>query len=106
MGTLIHFPGMDNASAWTLPIIYTPARIDQLARSNATARRLRTLGYRIINEDAWPDDDGAPIIQIDVSEVGDRSIRHLAEGLTFNADHNHYRTTVGGVRVCWQGGKA
>lgn len=103
MGTLIPFPGAAVLPDQQSPTIYTPERIDQLARSNAVARQLRGLGYRILDEDIWPDDGGMPIIQVEVSEIGDRSIRHLGEGLSYYADHNLYRTRIDDVRVCWNG---
>lgn len=99
------FPGMAALPEQAPPTIYTPERIDQLSRSNAVARRLRQLGYQVIDEDVWPDDGGAPILRLDASAIGDRAVRRLGCGLTYNADVDHYRTHIDGVRVCWQGGK-
>lgn len=102
MGTLITFPTMlQSPSPWTNPTIFTPERIEGMGRLNAVARKLRELGYRIIDEDNFPDDDGSPIIEIDLIDVGDRPVKLLSVCAMSNATTGIERVTINGVRVFW-----
>lgn len=105
MGTLINFPGLQSPTSWTLPTVYTPARIERIGRANEVARQLRTLGYRVIAEDPFPDDDGPSIVQIDLAGVGARPLQHLSGGALLDTRTGVVRTTIRGVRVVWLTGE-
>lgn len=105
MGSLINFPGLQMPTPWVLPSIYTPARIERMGRANSVARKLRALGYRIVAEDPIPDDDGSPIIQLDVGTLPQRSLIHLGDCLVTDTKNGVQRTVIDGVRVFWQMGR-
>ena len=102
MGSLINFPGLQMPTPWVLPSVYTPARIERLGRANDVARKLRSLGYRIVEEDPFPDDDGVAILQVDIGRIGARPLHHLGGCGMRNTVTGFESTTIDGVRVVWQ----
>lgn len=108
MGQLINFPGfaglltgLITPSEWVAPTILTPPVLERIAASNAVARKVRALGYRIVDEDVSPDDGGTPILQVDLRGMPTRPLVLLSVCGVRNAAAGYERVTIDGVRVVW-----
>ncbi|MGX9692951.1 hypothetical protein ACTJNK_21645 [Achromobacter anxifer] len=75
--------------------IFTNQMIGRLQDSNSAARALRTAGYRILDEDAAPEDGGKPILMVDLQGRD-------AEGLLNQCDAST-RHTAGRITALYQG---
>ncbi|MFY1847070.1 hypothetical protein [Achromobacter dolens] len=89
---------IDNTTA---PRVFTPARIEQMAAANAAARSLRSLGLRVIDEDLFPKDQGAPILLVDLGAMPAEYLRGLCDVSTRQAD-GHITAQFQGVRLAIQ----
>lgn len=67
------------------PRIFTLDLVARLAAVNSAARRLRALGFRVIDEDASPDDAGKPILQIDLNGLDQARLLNLCDASTYVA---------------------
>ncbi|MPT28061.1 MAG: hypothetical protein E2602_14405 [Achromobacter sp.] len=74
---------IDNTTA---PRVYTPVRVAQMAVANAAVRALRALGLRVIDEDLFPEDAGAPILLVDLCGMPAEYLRGMCEASTRQAD--------------------
>ncbi|WP_103035204.1 hypothetical protein [Castellaniella caeni] len=106
MGSLINFPGRQYVSPSVLPSVYTPARIERMGQLNDVSRQVRALGYRVVAEDPFPNDEGKPIIQLDTGAIGTRPLMLLASCSTRDAVLGVERVVIDGVRVFWFMGEA
>jgi len=102
MGALIDFPGAQSPVQCARPSVFTEPVVARFAQSNHVARKLRQLGYHVIDEDVCPDDDGSPIIQIAPPGAFERSLRLLAGCVTTTPEV--VRLQIEGVRVFWHRG--
>lgn len=101
MGQVLNFPGVDMFPAFAMPTIFTPQLIERMSLINRTARTLRALGYRVIDEDVSPNDGGSPIIQIELNGLSSRAAFHLASCSVRDTRSGLERITIDGVRVFW-----
>lgn len=101
MGAVLNFPGFEPPSPSAMPTILTGELLQRIATMNNTARKLRALGYRIVDEDASPNDGGSPIIQVNLRGLTNRPLQHLASCAVVNTAAGFERVTIDGVRVFW-----
>lgn len=101
MGQVLNFPGIAVLPTCAMPTIFTPQLVARIAQVNQTARTLRSLGYRIVDEDVSPNDGGSPIIQIDLNGLSTRAVFHLASCSVRDTRSGVERATIEGVRVFW-----
>ncbi|MAL01358.1 MAG: hypothetical protein CL536_04325 [Alcaligenaceae bacterium] len=104
MQSILNIPEIKSPSAWTMPTILTGELLQRMSVMNHTARKLRALGFRIIDEDVSPDDGGSPIIQLDLRGLTSRPLQHLAACAVVNTEAGYERVTIEGVRVFWNRG--
>lgn len=102
MGSVLNFPGTETNPAMFMPTVLTGEVVSRMAQANQVARMLRSLGYRILDEDVCPNDGGSPIIQIDLAGVRTRALENLSDAMTTHAS-GLVRVHIDGVRVFWQG---
>lgn len=79
--------------------VFTPERVRQLAAANSAARRLRDLGLRVISEDVFPDDAGAPILGVALSGWARESLCRLCDVSTWHARADVLIAHFEGVRL-------
>lgn len=101
MGTVIPLTSAPPQSTWSMPTILVAPLTEDIARANRIVRRIRDLGYKVVDIDLSPDDGGSPIIQIDLNGIGDRSLMLLAAVIVRNKNTGYDRATIDDVRVCW-----
>ena len=70
----------------TVPRIFTAARVEKMAVANAAARALRALGLRVIDEDLFPEDQGAAVLLVDLRGMPTEYLRGMCEVSTRQAD--------------------
>lgn len=102
MGQLLNFPSAEAFPAYAMPTVFTPELIARMSLVNQVARTLRALGYRVVEEDIHPNDDGSPIVQIDLNDLNTRPLLHLASCSVVNTNAGYERVTIDGVRVFWE----
>jgi len=82
------------------PIVFTPQRMGALKLANDSARVLRSLGFSVLDEDIFPDDNGTPILLIGPSQHTGLLVRaspvHMVNKTT-GAQHVRFL----GCRVVW-----
>lgn len=82
--------------------ILTNEMIGRLQDSNSAARALRTAGYRILDEDAAPEDGGKPILMVDLQGRAADGLLNQCEAST-RYDTGRITAIYLGVRLIVQG---
>lgn len=83
-----------------LPVrVLTPERVARLAAANAAARKLRVVGLRVLDEDLFPDDDGAAILLVDLNGWPLGALRDMCEASTWHAHMGTLTAQFDGVRL-------
>lgn len=101
MGAILNFPQHQAAGLSPQPTVLTQDVIARIGLCNRVSRRLRQLGYRVVDEDACPNDQGSPIIEINPMDIRTKLLENLASVMV-TLPGGVTRIQIDGVRVFWR----
>lgn len=84
-----------------LPTILTDEVVAHLQLCNSASRTLRSLGYKVIDEDPVPDDNGTPIIRIEPNHVRTALLSRSSDSHLYNRNTGVHSVKFAGCRVMW-----
>ncbi|SAI74591.1 Uncharacterised protein [Bordetella ansorpii] len=89
------------ASAFHQPRVLTHDLVGRLAESNAAARALRALGFRVTREDPFPNDGGHAILLVDLNGLPADRLLAECDASTIRAG-GHITGLYRGIRIVVQ----
>lgn len=87
------------SSVFHQPRILTHDLVGRLAECNAAARAVRAMGYRVVEEDAAPNDGGKPVLLVDLNQQPVERLLNQCDASTRLAATGRITGLFQGVRI-------